>query len=269
MVDVRFCNVTGSTIHLNYLGSKWSTVAATNIAHTFSNILSCILNGPERPMSEYQLCTSRDLERVRIWNEQLPERKEALVHELVFENANSSPESPAIGSWDGHLTYEQLDRMTSILASQLVGLGVITEMMIPVCFEKSMFAIITMISILKAGGVFVPLDPTHPKDRLERIIRKTKARLVIGSQNTIHLFSNMEVEALAVTQCLLESIKIPVISQAVKVRPYNAAFVLFSSGSTGEPKGIVQEHASVCTSSLAHGKAMNITSKSRVLQYAA
>lgn len=231
--------------------------------------MSCILHNPEKPIAEYDLCTRRDLEQVRIWNENLPDRRDVLVHELVFENAKLSPQSPAICSWDGSLTYEQLDRTTSVLADHLVSLGILPEVMIPVCFEKSMFAIIAMITILKVGGVFVPLDPSHPKDRLEKIIRKTKASLVIGSPQTSHLFDDMEVQTLVVTRCLLESVNIPVTPRIVEVRPYNAGFVLFSSGSTGEPKGIVQEHASICTSSLAHGKAMNITSKSRVLQYAA
>ena len=132
-----------------------------------------------------------------------------------------------------------------------------------------MYAVIAMVAILRAGGAFVPLDPSHPEDRLKVIVENTNAEVVVASPETAHLFHGMVPSIVQVSSSMLESLHPALEHSTPEVRPDHAAFVLFTSGSTGKPKGIVQEHASVCTSSLAHGRAMHVTSCSRVFQYAA
>ena len=159
--------------------------------------------------------------------------------------------------------------MSSQLARKLVGAGVGRETLMPACLKKSRYAVVAMLAILKAGGAFVPLDPSHPKDRLESVIEKAKARIIVASTETAASFAEIQVTVFNLSSFDFGS-KDPQMDHPLPlVRPDQVAFVLFTSGSTGKPKGIVQEHASVCTSSLAHGRAMQITSKSQVFQYAA
>lgn len=191
------------------------------------------------------------------------------MHELLLEHTRTSPQAPAICSWDGDLTYQDLNYKSHRLAGELIRAGVQHETFVPVCFRKSFCAVVAMVAIHRAGGAFVPLDPSHPRERLRAIIEKANAKIMVTSPETAHIFDDIPVSVVQVSSSSLGSTESSSDNILPKVRPDHAAFVLFTSGSTGTPKGIVQEHASVCTSSLAHGRAMYVSSNSRVFQYAA
>ena len=254
---------------INYLESILSVVSASNVASVLGKAMDEILAKSHQPADKVDLITQRDLDHIQRWNSPFPHKAGACVHDLVLQHAKSSPQSPALCSWGGDTTYSQLDALSFRLASHLISVGIRHETLAPVCFRKSMYAVIAMLAILRAGGAFVPLDPSHPRDRLKAIIEKAKARIVIASPETAHLFQGTVATVIQVSSSMLESLDQTLEYDVPEVRPDNAAFVLFTSGSTGKPKGILQEHASVCTSALAHGRAMNVTASSRVFQYAA
>ncbi len=254
---------------INYLESTLSIVSASNVASVLGKAMNEILAKTHQPADKVDLLTQRDLDHIQRWNSSFPHKVDACVHDLVLQHAKSCPQSPALCSWDGDTTYRQLDALSLRLAKHLVSAGVSHETLVPVCFRKSKYAVIAMVAILRAGGAFVPLDPSHPTDRLEAIIEKAKAKIVIASPETAHLFQGIVATVIEVSASMVESLDQTLKYEVPEVRPEHAAFVLFTSGSTGKPKGILQEHASVCTSSLAHGRAMNVTARSRVFQYAA
>lgn len=256
-------------ISLSYLESTLSVISASNVASVLAKAMNEILAKPHQPADKADLLTQRDLDHCQRWNMSLPQKIDACVHDLVFQNVQSSPQSPALCSWDGNLTYRQLDALTTRLARYLISTGIRHGSLVPVCFRKSMYAVIAMVAVLRAGGAFVPLDPSHPKDRLKAIVEKAKANTIIASPETAHLFQRTVATVIQVSSSMVESLDQTLEYHVPKVRPDHAAFVLFTSGSTGQPKGIVQEHSSVCTSYLAHGRALNVTASSRVFQYAA
>lgn len=246
-----------------------SIVSASNVASVLSVAIREILTDPHRPIGDIDLFSRRDLGHVQRWNAEFPKKIDSCVHDLVLQHAKSSPHSPALCAWDGELTYHELDALSLQLARHFVSIGVKSETLVPVCFRKSMYAVIAMVAILRAGGAFVPLDPSHPGNRLMAIIEKANAKFIVASPETAHLFHKSLSTVVEVSTALLKSLDSSVGHPTPSVRPDHAAFVLFTSGSTGQPKGIVQEHASVSTSSLAHGRLMQVTSESRVFQYAA
>ncbi|KAI9718466.1 MAG: putative NRPS-like protein biosynthetic cluster [Chrysothrix sp. TS-e1954] len=254
---------------INYKRSILSTRSASNVASVYAMAITEILSDPHRLPDGINLLTKRDLAQIRMWNRSFPQKTNACVHDLLLHHASCSPQSPALCSWDGNVTYHELDDLTFRVACRFVRAGIKPKTFVPICFRKSIYAIIAMIAVHRAGGAFVPLDPSHPKDRIKAIIQRTQARFVVASSETASLFHDINstvIEVSSPTPGFSDSRDedaLPV------VRPDYAAFVLFTSGSTGQPKGIVQEHASVCTNSLAHGHSMQVTSDSRVFQYAA
>lgn len=254
---------------LNYRSATLSVISAPNVANVYVQIIREILTYPNRSVKDIDLCSPRDLEQLRLWNQPFPQKINACVHDLVLEHAMISPQAPALCSWDGDLTYQDLDKFSSRLAREFIQAGVKHEVMVPICLRKSFYAVVAMIAVHRAGGAFVPLDPSHPQDRLRTVIEKAKATVVVASPETASLFRDIPVRVVQVSASSFNSSGAVCEGALPVVRPDHAAFVLFTSGSTGKPKGILQEHASVCTSSVAHGRALNISSDSRVFQYAA
>jgi non-ribosomal peptide synthetase component F len=84
-------------------------------------------------------------------------------------------------AWDGDLTYGELDALSSALAEHLAERGVGPEVFVPLCFEKSRWTIVAMVGVMKAGGMFVLLDPSHPAARLRGICRDVSATLIMAS----------------------------------------------------------------------------------------
>lgn len=190
------------------------------------------------------------------------------VHSLYEEQAIARPNACAIYSWDGKMTYEQLNQHSTRLASYLVTQGIGTEVMVPLCFEKSIWAIVAMLAVLKAGAAFVPLDPMHPTARHEEIFKQTNAKIVLTSVQHAALWPNSDLQFLAIDKTFVD--QLPWKTEILpKVKPIDAVYVMFTSGSTGVPKGVVLEHRSIATSCLAHGMEMKLGPDSRALQFAA
>ena len=180
-----------------------------------------------------------------------------------------NPESTAILSWDGTLTYRELEHLSSRLAYHLINKhNVGPHVTIPLCFEKSMWAVVAMLAVLKAGASYACMDPTYPSERRKRILKMLDADLMITT--ILHKELREHCTAIVLDASLLASIHASEISPVVDVTPTSACIVAFTSGSTGYPKGFVQEHMSMCTGILSNAPAQGLDiSSARVFQWAA
>lgn len=223
----------------------------------------------ESKVNDLKVISPEDIEEISNWNQERPPAYQACVHDVIKEQAARTPQSTAVCAWDGQLTYSQLDNLSSTLAHHLKSHGVGPEVFVPLCFEKSVWAIVAEIAVLKAGGACVSVDPSHPIQRLEHIFEDVKANIVVTTPLFAHLFEKQSREVVTVSEDLLsELIERPGYSCNL-VRPNNAAFVVFTSGSTGVPKGICQDHAAYCTNLRLQGPIIGAGPGRRVLQFAA
>lgn len=210
---------------------------------------------------------AQQLLQLQSWNTPPPQSVELCIHELIQDRCDSQPEAPAVCSWNGQLTYGELDVLSSSVASELCARGVGPERFVPVCLEKSLWTPVAMLAVLKAGGAFVLLDPSHPTQRLEGICRAVEATVMVASKETTGRVADLASEAIIIDD---ESIDWAQSSRNVHTpaKPGNAAYTVFTSGTSGKPKGVVIEHRSLATTAVAHSCAMNMHAQSRVLQFA-
>ena len=256
------------SIRFEYISDVVTKVQLENIANTYCQALHSTIANAQGSIRGLDLLSNRDWKQISRWNSSVPQPMNSLVHHLTKKWVKAQPGKQAVQSWDGSLTYAELDGLSSRLANHLQELDVGPEKVVPFCFEKGLCAVVSMIAILKAGGVCCPLDASHPRSRLLQIIRKTRATLVVTSASLLSLFSDIDAAVVDVSLPFLSDLTTLGQPRTSRVRPNNAAFLMYSSGSTGMPKGIVQTHAAFCTSVRDHGVGMRLTSTSRVLQFA-
>lgn len=239
-------------------------------------------------LEDVNYLSRQDHAEILAWNNDgiAPEAENARVHDVITQQAEKYPDEPAICLWDGknrsEMTYRELDDLSSQLSWDLVRKGVGPETIVPICCEKSSFAVVALLAVLKAGGAFVLLDPAHPLDRLLSVVRQTAAKILITSDKCAQLFISVEEASGLDLDILLERNLMDLASSSgsndtetfsddivVQASPSSLACVVFTSGSTGRPKGIQLQHSAICTSVLrGHGPALNLTRASRVFQFA-
>jgi amino acid adenylation domain-containing protein len=244
------------------------------LSNHFDYTIQQLCTQQEMSLGEVALNGPRDLEQAIQLSGEAPEIVDACIHELIERQAQLQPHALAVESWDGTLTYGELDNKANRLASHLIrDYGVLEEDMIHVCFEKSVWFIVAILAINKAGGVWVPLDPSHPTQRHQQVGKQTRAKLALASTSNANICRTLDLVTVEVTAALddllakeLENTPLP--SVVSDISPRNAAYVLFTSGSTGTPKGLIMEHRSVCTSQTSISKRLRFTPEVRMLQFA-
>jgi non-ribosomal peptide synthetase component F len=198
---------------------------AQTLARTFGEILTQIIHQRE-PLQKLDLCSSWDRDQINKWNATELEACLEPVTNILHKNALCNPESLAIESWDCTYTYRELDHASDRLAEKLIKLGVAQKAFVPICFEKSAIAVVSMISILKAGGVFVPLDPSHPASRLRDILGQLDARLILASKTLAEKVACGNV--IFIDEKLIESLPPSSYSVASSIGYQDLAYAIFT-----------------------------------------
>ena len=255
-------------VELQFDSKALPEASAKIVLDQFEFVIKQLINAPHSTLlKDIGLITKGHYQQMIEWNNLVDiQTTDDTVHNIFREQVKIRPQAIAVTSWDGELTYEQLDNLTDKLAAYLIEKSVKPEYLVPMCFDKSMYTIVAMMATLKAGGACVHLGKNSPIDRMSEIIGQTEASIVLTDNIHAYKFKGIT-EAIIIDQAMLDSLNsttaLPLVS------PNNPAFVLFTSGSTGKPKGVVVEHGSLCTSSRAHGTNRKVGPWTRLLQFAA
>jgi len=219
------------------------------MAGNLETLLGGIAADPARPISALPLLTDREREQLLMeWNRtEAPFSSEACIHELFEAQVDRTPHAVAIvdfcgpnaGGRGAPITYRELDRRANQVAHRLRRLGVGPEVLVGLCMERSTDLIIGLLGILKAGGAFTALDPEHPRRRLSFVLEDTGVPVVLTQTSLLSVLPETRARVIDFDQGFEGE---PEDRPKSGAGPGNLVYVLYTSGSTGEPNGAMIEH---------------------------
>ncbi|KAH5402212.1 hypothetical protein HBI32_167770 [Parastagonospora nodorum] len=261
----------GGDIHvqMSYYANILSDTQAESVSNALSNVITSILEIPQAPVAQLKMEDDQDLRHISSWNSVVPAAVDRSVHAVFQESVKRAPEAVAIDSFDLRISYSELDFKSSILATQLVQQGVKVGEFVPIAFEKSAWAIVSMLGIMRAGAVYVPLDMAHPDDRLKAIMSQLgHVRVILASHTNTQRMRTLVDSVFTVSlENFVDTHLAPFILPTVASE--RSAYCLFTSGTSGVPKGVVLSHRAVNSSTFHHGALIGCNDSTRMCQFAA
>ena len=213
----------------------------------FHTLLEEIAAHPDARLSELSLMTREEREQLEQWNQTQTEyERDKCVHQLVELQAERQPHAVAVVYGENEIRYEELNRRANQLAHYLRKHGVGLETRVGVLMERSAEWIVALLGILKAGGVYVPLDGSYPEQRLRFMLEDAEVRLLLTERGQPDIVAEQEATEVVYLDSgweWLESENAENLDNLTE--PENLAYLMYTSGSTGQPKGVGVPHRAI------------------------
>ncbi len=211
------------------------------LAH-FQTLLEAIATNPDARLSELPLLTKEEQQQAREWGTSESEyERDLCVQTLVEAQAARRPDAVALVYGNRQLSYRELNERANQLAHYLRKRGVGLEVRAGVLMEPSIEFVVALLAILKAGGSYVPLDPGYPKPRLDFMLEDAAVRLLLTSPGRTEVGDEVVYLDETWEQFADESRENP----QTQTTAEDLAYVMYTSGSTGQPKGAAITHRAI------------------------
>ncbi|MEZ0362622.1 amino acid adenylation domain-containing protein [Mycobacterium sp. pUA109] len=252
---------------LQYNTDLFDAATIERMAAHFATLLAGIAADPDRPLSRLPLLTAAERDQLQAWNRTDVDYSEApeCLHEMVAATARRSPDAVAVTGAGQDLSYAELERRANGLAHRLRRLGVGPEVVVPVLLERSADLVVALLAVLKAGGAFLPLDPAQPTGRMAAMLADVPDAPVCLTHQR-HL-GQVPTGFTGQRLCLDRPSTNPDPDTApdAGATADTLAYVVYTSGSTGAPKGALNTHAGIRNRLLWMQDTYRLTGDDRVL----
>ncbi|KAB5554579.1 hypothetical protein GE09DRAFT_1203703 [Coniochaeta sp. 2T2.1] len=227
----------------------------------------------QRPVEDISAISKQDIAQLWTWNSPLPKATARCVHDLIGDTMQRQPQAPAICAWDGNLSYSELDTLSASLARHLKSLGMGPGSIVPLCFEKSVWYTVAALGVMRAGAACIAMDSTQPESRLRSIVQQVLPRFILASSANQDLASRLSHDAVVIvvshdlTIVRYGQQQGPTTGGLPAVSPSDVLYVVFTSGSTGVPKGIVTTHQNFASAATHQSEVLRIRPGIRVFDF--
>jgi nonribosomal peptide synthetase DhbF len=216
------------------------------MANQYGRLLELAAGAPDQPLDSLDLLDPSERQQVLVeWNQRKVFAGDDLLHRLFAEQTERTPQATALTYEQQSWTYTELNRRANQLAHYLRKQGAGPEVRVGICLERSFETVLAVLAVLKTGGVYLPLDPHSPAERLSYIIEDAGAVVILTSLDMESKLPRGSAKLIFLdrdwSRIAMEEDANP-LSSATSL---NAAYVIYTSGSTGKPKGVVVTHHNV------------------------
>lgn len=240
-IHISDLNDTGKLlISYDYLIQKYSSNEIENLHARIINIINQVLNNKEIIMNKIDIITEKEKDIIinKFNDNHLSYPNNKTIVNLFEEQANNNPQNIAVEFEDIELTYEELNKRANRFANYLKKKGVKKGNIIPVVMNRTPDLIISMLSIIKLGAVYLPISPEMPTGRINYMIQNSNSKFAITNVTNLYDIPKIQssIDIIDITSIDYSKYKMENIHQ--EISPSDLLYIIYTSGSTGNPKGV-------------------------------
>jgi len=219
---------------------------AQSMVEHFRTFLKALCSEPERRVAELPVLTNSEQRQILHWNDTAaPFPHDKCTPHLFEEQVEKTPTLVALAFKESTLSYSELNARANQLARHLCKLGVGPDAIVGICVQRSVEMVVGLLGIQKAGGAYLPLDPTYPKERLAFIMQDAQVQVLITQEELAGSVPPHQAKIVRLDTDWSVIAREESTNFSSGVRPDHLAYVIYTSGSTGKPKGVMVEHRNV------------------------
>ncbi|MBE1556834.1 non-ribosomal peptide synthetase [Sporosarcina limicola] len=234
----------GISLYLEYSTALFKDSTISRMMDNFIHLLNSIVESPISRISELDILSVREKKRLLSYNEPKTfySQKET-VHSLLSKQAKYNSQKIAIRYKDEALTFGELDEQSNALAHYLRKIGIGTETHVAIMCDRSPQLVVSILGILKAGGTYIPIDPSYPTERINYLLEDSEASIVITQQSFIYSINNFRGQCVTIEEMNTKIMEYSIAPLLENSSAENLAYIIYTSGSTGSPKGVQVKHS--------------------------
>ena len=237
---------------LLYDSGRFEESAIARLLDHLELLLTTFVKQPQIKLGQLPRLTAVEVQQLSQW-QQTDYPQDRCIHQLIETQVEKAPDALAVIYNRQQLTYSQLNQRANQLAHYLRSLGVKLGERVALGLHNSLEMVIGILGILKAGGVYIPLDPTYPPARLDYCLQDTAPKVLLTQRGIS--WPNLSVSRINLDQTNPDLESMAITSNPPNLAsPEDLAYIIYTSGSTGQPKGVMVSHRNLVHSTTARSQ---------------
>ncbi|MEO0683455.1 MAG: amino acid adenylation domain-containing protein, partial [Cyanobacteria bacterium J06649_11] len=233
-------------LQVTYNGSRFDFSTITRLLENLATLIENMIDAEDRASNLPWITATERHKILTQWNQTYTEYpRDLCIHQIFEMQAIRSPDAVAVAYAEQQLTYRQLNHRANQLSHYLRQLGVQSETLVGIYLEQSIDAVVGLLGVLKAGGVYLPLDPTYPQERLDSVLEDSETPVIVTQQSLYEKLPPSDAKLVCIDLELENISQQNTENPRTDIDSNNLAYVIYTSGSTGRPKGVAVTHQGI------------------------